>query len=144
MGKNKLDEEDVRKYINHEIHLKVSSKGMEPGIFKSLSEASMFIGVSRQTFKYAHKHKRPLTARRKGGAKVFFIEWLESTEYLSQLDKYFLDFKTLSKFFTSKNALQQFQIYTSSIKLRSTEVFLGPSLQLRIRKRSLHEASNAS
>ena len=51
---------------------------MEPSTFKSLSDASKFIEVSSQTLEYAHKHKRPLIARRKSGIKVFFIEWLES------------------------------------------------------------------
>ena len=81
LNKNKLDEEDLRKYVNQlssESKLR-SSEGMEPSTFKSLFEASTFIGVSRQTLEYAHKHKKPLIARRKGGAKVFYIEWLEST-----------------------------------------------------------------
>ena len=47
MGENKLNKEGLRKYVNHEVHLKASSKGMEPSTFKSLSEASTFIGVSR-------------------------------------------------------------------------------------------------
>ena len=64
MGENKLDKEGLRTYINHEVHLKVSSVGMEPSTFKSLSKASMFIGVSRQTLEYAHKHKRPLIAKK--------------------------------------------------------------------------------
>ena len=77
MGENKLNEEDLREYVNQKIHLKVSSNGMEPCTFKSLSEASTFIGVLRQALEYAHKHKRPFITRRKGGAKVCFIEWLE-------------------------------------------------------------------
>ena len=72
MGKSKLDEEDLKKYVNREVHLKVSSECMEPSTFKRLFEGSTFIGVLRQTLEYAHKHKRPLIARRKGGAKVFF------------------------------------------------------------------------
>ena len=89
MGENKFDEEDLRKYVNRTVHLKVSSEGMEPSTFKNLSEASTVIGVSRQTLEYAHKHKRPRIARRKCGAKLFFIEWLEPIQYLSQLDKYY-------------------------------------------------------
>ena len=58
MGENKLDGEGLRKYINREVHLKVSSKGVEPSTFKSLSKASTFIGVSRQTFEYAHKAQK--------------------------------------------------------------------------------------
>ena len=78
INENKLSEEDSRKYVNHEVHLKISFKGMEPSTFKSLSEASAFIGVSRQTLAYAHKHKNSLITRRKGGAKIFFIEWLDN------------------------------------------------------------------
>ena len=77
IDENKLSEEDLRKYVNREIRLKISSERMEPSTFKSLSEASMFIGVSRQTLTYADKHKKPLITKRKGGAKVFFIKWLE-------------------------------------------------------------------
>ena len=79
MGENKFVEEDLRKYVNLEVHLKVSSEGMKPSTFKSLSKASTFILILRQALKYAHAHKRPLIARREGGAKVFFIEWLKST-----------------------------------------------------------------
>ena len=124
MSDNKLNEADLRKYFNCEVHLKVSSEKLEPSTFKSLSEASTFIGVSRQTLEYAVKLKRPLIGRRKGGAKIFFIEWFESTKYLSQLDKYFLDFKNLSKFFTTKNASQYIQNEISLVKLRNSEVFL--------------------
>ena len=38
---------------------------MEPSTFKSLSEASTFFGVSRQTLKYAHKHKSPSSLKEK-------------------------------------------------------------------------------
>ena len=79
MGKKDLSKEGLRKYVNHEVHLRVSSEGMEPSSFRSLSKASMFIRVSRQTLEYTHKHKRPLITKRKGGAKVFVIKWLEST-----------------------------------------------------------------
>ena len=54
MGENELSEEGLRRYVNSEVHLKVRSKGMEPIKFKSLFEASSFIGISRQTLKYAH------------------------------------------------------------------------------------------
>ena len=54
MGENELSEEGLRRYVNGDVHLKVSSKGMEPIKFKSLFEASAFIGISRQTLKYAH------------------------------------------------------------------------------------------
>ena len=48
---------------------------MEPTKFEGLT----FIWVSKQTLSYPHKHKRPLITRQKGGAKVFFNGWLEST-----------------------------------------------------------------
>ena len=79
MIKHRLSEEDLRRDVKCKIHLKISSEGMEPSTFEKLSDASMFIGGSRQTLTYAHKHKRPLITRRKGGAKVFFIEWLEAS-----------------------------------------------------------------
>ena len=78
MGENELSEESLRKYINCKVHLKVTSKGMEPREYNSLSDAARDIGVSRQTLEYAHKHKKLFT-RRNGGAKIFFIEWLELT-----------------------------------------------------------------
>ena len=52
---------------------------MEPTKFGSLNNAATFMGFSKQTLAYAYKHKRPLITRQKGGAKVFFIEWLELT-----------------------------------------------------------------
>ena len=39
MGENELSEEGLRKYINCEVHLKLSSKGMESSTFKSLSKS---------------------------------------------------------------------------------------------------------
>ena len=49
IGENELSKEDLKKHINSEVYMNVSSKGMERSMFKSLSEASTFIGVSRQT-----------------------------------------------------------------------------------------------
>ena len=60
-----------------ESSLIIQSKGMEPREYDSLLEAASDFGVSRQTLAYAHKHKKPLITRREGGAKVFFIKWLE-------------------------------------------------------------------
>ena len=45
MIEHKFSEEDLRRYFKCEIHLEISSKGMEPSTFKNLSDASMFIGV---------------------------------------------------------------------------------------------------
>ena len=50
---------------------------MEPTKFESLDDAATFMGVSKQTLTYAHKHKRPFITRRKVRDKVFFIKWLE-------------------------------------------------------------------
>ena len=49
---------------------------MEPKRYEHLSGAANDIKVSKQTFMYVYENKRPLITRRKGGAKVFHIEWL--------------------------------------------------------------------
>ena len=46
--------------------------------YECLSDAANDIKVSKQALVYAHENKRPLITRRKGGAKVFYIEWLDS------------------------------------------------------------------
>ena len=43
MIEHKLSEEDLRRYVKHEVHLEVSSIGMEPTKFKSLEDASAFM-----------------------------------------------------------------------------------------------------
>ena len=58
--------------------LKVHSDDMEPKRYECLSDAANDIKVSKQTLVYAHENNRPLITRRKGGAKVFYIEWLDS------------------------------------------------------------------
>ena len=77
MIEHKFRKEDLRRYVQFEVYLEVSSKGMEPTKFESLDDATTFIKVSKQTLAYTNKHKKPFITRRKGGAKVFFIEWLE-------------------------------------------------------------------
>ena len=52
---------------------------MEHNNFESLDDDAAFKGVPKQTLAYAYKHKRPVITRQKGGAKVFFTEWLEVT-----------------------------------------------------------------
>ena len=80
MLEHKFSEEDLRKrYIKCEVHLEVSSRGMEPTKLESLKDAATFMGVSKPTLTYAYEHKRPFITRRKGGAKVFFIKWLETS-----------------------------------------------------------------
>ena len=55
----------------------IQSDDMEPKRYECLSEATNDIEVLKQTLRYMFKNKRPLIKRRKGGAKVFYIEWLE-------------------------------------------------------------------
>ena len=74
--KHKFSKEDLRRYVKCEVHLDVSSKGMEPTKFESLDDAATFMGVSKQTLTYAHKDKKPFITWRKGGTKVYFIEWI--------------------------------------------------------------------
>ena len=78
MLEHKFSEEKLRRYVKPDVHLEVSSKGIKPTKFESLDNAATFMGVSKQTLAYTHKHKRPLITRWKGGAKVFFIKWLET------------------------------------------------------------------
>ena len=54
--------------------MKICSEGMELRKYNSLSDAASDIGVSKQTFAYAHKNNRSLVTGRKGGAKAFFIK----------------------------------------------------------------------
>ena len=56
---HKFNKEDLSRYVKHEVHLEVSSKDMQPDKFERLDNAAACIGVSKQTFTYAHKHKRP-------------------------------------------------------------------------------------
>ena len=50
---------------------------MEPKKYERLSDAANDIKVPRQTLVYAYENRRPQIVRRKGGVKVFYIEWLE-------------------------------------------------------------------
>ena len=50
---------------------------MESKRQKCLSDTANDIKVSKVTLPYVHENKRPLVTRRKGGAKVFYIKWLE-------------------------------------------------------------------
>ena len=49
---------------------------MELKRYECLSDAANDIKVSKQTLIYAYENRRPLITRRKGGVKVFHIEWL--------------------------------------------------------------------
>ena len=52
----------------------IRSDDMELKKYECLSDAADDIKVSRQTLIYAHKNKRSLVTRRKGGAKVLYIK----------------------------------------------------------------------
>ena len=60
----------------------IHSDDMEPNRYRCLSDAANDIKVSKQTLAYAYKNKRSLNTRRKGGAEVFYIKWLEDCQPL--------------------------------------------------------------
>ena len=55
----------------------ISSDDMEPTKYYSLSAAAKGCGVSKQTIIHAYKNRKTRIVRRKGGFKVFRIEWLD-------------------------------------------------------------------
>ena len=55
----------------------IHSDDMESKRYECLSDTANDTKVSKQTLVYAYENKRPLNTRRKGGAKVFYIKWLE-------------------------------------------------------------------
>ena len=59
------------------IPLIIQSDDMKPTKYNYLTEAAKGIKVSFAAINYAHKRKRPQIVRRKGGTKIFYIEWLE-------------------------------------------------------------------
>ena len=56
----------------------IESEDMEPIKYYSLSAAAKGCGVSKQTIIYAYRNRKTRIIRRKGGFKVFKIEWLDS------------------------------------------------------------------
>ena len=50
---------------------------MELREYESLKDAANDIEVSKEPLIYAYENRRTLITRRKVGAKVFYIEWLE-------------------------------------------------------------------
>ena len=60
------------------VPLIIESDDMEPTKFYSLSAAVRGCGILKQTIVYAHRNRCMRIARRKGGSKVFRIEWLGS------------------------------------------------------------------
>ena len=59
-------------------NLSIESNDMEPAKYYSLSAAARDCGISKQTVVYAYGNRKTRVVRRKGGFKVFRIEWLDS------------------------------------------------------------------
>ena len=59
------------------VPLIIESDDMEPTKYYSLSAAAMGCGILKQTILYAYRNRCTRIARRKGGSKVFRIEWLD-------------------------------------------------------------------
>ena len=59
------------------IPLIIRSDDMEPKKYERLMDAANDIKVPRETLIYTYENRRTLITRRKGGAKVFYVEWLE-------------------------------------------------------------------
>ena len=60
------------------VPLIIESDDMEPTKYYSLSAAARGCGLLKQTMVYAYRNRCTRMARRKGGSKVFRIEWLAS------------------------------------------------------------------
>ena len=58
------------------VPLIIESEDMEPTKYYSLAAAARDCGVSKQTISYAYRNQKTRIVRRKGGFKVFRIEWL--------------------------------------------------------------------
>ena len=80
MEKNSYDEADLRKKIwdrrPARIPLIICSDDMELKEYEHLKDTANDIKVPRETLIYAYENRRQLITRRKGGVKVFYIEWL--------------------------------------------------------------------
>ena len=67
----------------------MESEDMEPTKYYSLSAAARDCGISKQMIVYAYRNRKMRIVRRKGGFKVFRIEWLKLStmpiEILKQL-----------------------------------------------------------
>ena len=59
-----------------EIKLRVRSEGINSVEYESIKDTAKEIEVSKETLLYAYHNRRPLITRRKGGLKVFYVEWL--------------------------------------------------------------------
>ena len=58
------------------VSLIIESDDTEPTKYYSLSAAARDCGVSKQMIVYAYRNRKMRIVRRKGGFKVFRIEWL--------------------------------------------------------------------
>ena len=78
--RNGYEEADLRQMVRDRkltpIPLIICSDDMELKRYERLSDAANDIKVSKQIFIYVYENRRPHITRRKGGAKVFRIEWL--------------------------------------------------------------------
>ena len=77
------DEADIIPKLTNEIGiipayvpLIIESDDMEPTKYYSLSAAAKDCGILKQTIVYAYRNRCTTITRRKGGSKVFRIEWL--------------------------------------------------------------------
>ena len=59
------------------VPLIIESNDMEPTKYYSLSAAVKGCGLLKQTMVYVYRNRCRRIARRKGGSKVFRIEWLD-------------------------------------------------------------------
>ena len=80
--KNNYEEADLRKksrdrMLLTRIPLIIRSDDMEPRKYELLKDEANDIKVPRETLIYAYENRRQLITRRKGRAKVFYIECLE-------------------------------------------------------------------
>ena len=80
MKRNDYDESDVIDRFKNkrpsEIKLRVQAEGNDWVKYESIKDASKEIRISRETLLYAYHNRRPLITRRKGGLKVFYVEWM--------------------------------------------------------------------
>ena len=79
--KNNYEEADLRKKMRYRrparTPLIIRSDDMELTKYERLTDVASDIKVPRETLIYAYENRRSLITRRKGGVKVFYIEWLE-------------------------------------------------------------------
>ena len=59
------------------VPLIIESDDMEPTKYYSLLAAARGCGILKQMIAYAYKNRCTTITRRKGGSKVFRIEWLD-------------------------------------------------------------------